>query len=111
MTGTEYQIEALRTRVNERTFKDYMIEGTMGLCGEAGETTDLVKKHIFQGHKLDSEHIAKELGDIMWYISLTAYSIGYDLDTIMQINLDKLKNRYPEGFDSERSRKREKNDI
>ena len=63
----------------------------------------MVKKYRFQGHNLDIEHMAKELGDICWYIALLAYSIDYDLETIMQMNIDKLKARYPEGFDKERS--------
>jgi len=66
-----------------------------------------VKKHLAQGHPLDKEKLAKELGDIAWYLAETAHSIGYSLEDILQMNIDKLKARYPEGFDSERSILRE----
>ena len=75
----------------------------MGLCGESGEGIDHVKKHLAQGHDLNKEHIAKELGDIAWYIAEVATVIGYELDDILQMNIDKLKARYPEGFSVEKS--------
>ena len=78
--------------------EEAMLNGVLGLNGEAGGA-DIVKKNRFQGHVLDKEHIAKELGDVCWYIALLAYSIDYDLETIMQMNIDKLKKRYPEGFE------------
>lgn len=83
--------------------KDVLINGVMGLCGESGEAIDIVKKHLAQGHELDKEHLAKELGDIAWYLAETAYAIGYPLEEIFQMNIDKLKKRYPEGFSTERS--------
>ena len=85
--------------------------GLMGLNGEAGECIDLIKKHLFQGHKLNEEHVAKELGDIAWYLAISADAIGYDLETIFQMNIDKLKTRYPEGFDADLSVHRKINDI
>lgn len=105
MKINEYQELALRTANTDamKIKEEAMLNGVLGLNGEAGEVADLVKKNRFQGHGLDNEHIAKELGDICWYIALLAYSINYDLETIMQMNIDKLKARYPEGFDKERS--------
>jgi NTP pyrophosphatase (non-canonical NTP hydrolase) len=83
----------------------------MGLNGEAGEAIDILKKHLFQGHELDTEHMAKELGDVAWYLAVSANAIGYDLETIMQMNVDKLKARYPYGFDAEHSLHRNQDDI
>jgi NTP pyrophosphatase (non-canonical NTP hydrolase) len=83
----------------------------MGLNGEAGECIDILKKHIFQGHDLDKEHIAKELGDVAWYLAVSAAAIGYDLETILQMNVDKLRARYPDGFNTEASQHRKTNDI
>ena len=80
------------------------------LCGESGEAIDLVKKWMMQGHELDKAHLAKELGDIAWYLAEAATAIGYDLETILQNNIDKLKARYPEGFDAERSMHRKNGD-
>ena len=87
------------------------MNGVMGLAGESGECVDIVKKHLFHNHPLDREHLAKELGDVMWYIAVTAYSIDYSLDKIMRMNVEKLRKRYPDGFDPDRSRNREEGDI
>ena len=111
MTINEYQKLAMRTS-NRGISPDYhILNGALGLAGESGEVADMVKKHLMQGHELDRVHVAKELGDTCWYIAETATAIGYDMETIMQMNIDKLKKRYPEGFDSERSQHREKGDI
>ena len=72
---------------------------------------DIVKKATFQGHTINREHIAKELGDVCWYIAETATAIGYDLETIMQMNIDKLMKRYPDGFSADRSQNREDGDL
>ena len=112
MTINEYQTAALRTaQTEELTASDLLLNSALGLCGESGEVADLVKKHRFQGHDLDLDHIAKELGDIAWYLAVGAYSIGYDLETILQMNVDKLKARYPDGFSTDRSLHRAENDI
>ena len=103
MTGNEYQRLALRTwHAPDIPYGD-MVIGSMGLNGEAGEVIDLVKKFMAQGHELDREHIAEELGDTLYYLAITALSIGKKLDDIMEANIEKLKRRYPSGFDSERS--------
>lgn len=88
-----------------------ILDGLMGLNGEAGEAIDILKKVLFQGHEFDREHMAKELGDIAWYLAVSADAIGYDLETIFQMNIDKLKSRYPDGFDTEQSQNRAVNDI
>ena len=97
----------MRTLNPQLSEKDVLINGVMGLCGESGEVIDIVKKHLAQGHSLDKEKIAKELGDVAWYLAETAYAIGYPLEEILQMNIDKLKARYPDGFDAEKSMNRE----
>lgn len=112
MTINEYQNEAMRTASGMNYENNGMlINAALGICGEGGEVADIVKKATFQGHELDKEHIAKELGDVCWYIAVGARAIGYDLETIMQMNVDKLKARYPEGFKSEQSLNRKEGDI
>lgn len=111
MTINEYQYAALRTANKNLTLTEQLTNGLMGLNGEAGEAIDILKKHLFQGHELDREHMAKELGDIAWYLAVSAYTIGYDLDLVMKMNVDKLKARYPDGFDAEHSLHRQENDI
>ena len=112
MTMNEYQTAALRTAQADKLLAiDLLINAALGLCGESGEVADIVKKFRFQGHDLDFDHIAKELGDIAWYLAVGAYSIGYDLEKIMQMNVDKLKARYPDGFSTDRSLHRAENDV
>ena len=103
MHGNEYQELALRTAKTDLSDREVLINAVMGLCGESGEVIDIVKKHIYHDHPLDKEKLAKELGDVAWYLARTASVLGYGLDDIFRMNVDKLKARYPEGFDSERS--------
>ena len=103
MNANDYQKQAMRTLNPQLDKKDVLINGVMGLCGEAGECIDIVKKHLAQGHELDKEKLIKELGDVAWYLAETAYAIDVDLETVLQGNLDKLRARYPEGFDEEKS--------
>ena len=103
MTGTEYQKLAMRTNKPETTQEQNLISGCLGLAGEAGEVCDIVKKYMFQGHNLETQKIVDELSDVLWYVTLTAQGIGCDLDSIMEHNINKLKKRYPNGFEAERS--------
>lgn len=103
LTANGYQALAMTTLNRSLSERDMLINGVMGLCGEAGEAIDLVKKHLAQGHELDKERLAGELGDVAWYLAETARAIGMDLNAVLQMNVDKLKRRYPDGFSSERS--------
>lgn len=103
MTVNEYQKMALTTLNPALGKQDVLINGVMGLCGESGEAIDIVKKHLAQGHPLDREGLIKELGDVAWYLAETAYALDVSLEDVFQRNIDKLKARYPEGFDTRRS--------
>ena len=103
MTGNEYQKLAMTTLNPELSKKEILINGVMGLCGESGEAIDIVKKHLHQGHELGRQKLIKELGDIAWYLAETAYALDVSLDEVLEQNIAKLKARYPEGFDTERS--------
>lgn len=107
MTSNEYQQEALRTAGVRETKAEQLAEGVMGLSGEAGECIDILKKHLFQGHDLDKKEMALELGDVAWYLAISAWSIGYELDDIFEMNIEKLRKRYPDGFEAWRSVYRE----
>lgn len=106
MEINEYQKLALRTLNKELNKKDILINGVMGLCGESGEAIDIVKKHLAQGHELEKNHLIKELGDIAWYLAETAYALDVSLEEVLQLNIDKLKKRYPDGFDKRKSLER-----
>ena len=112
MTINEYQTASLRTAQTDKlTANELLLNSALGLCGESGEVADIVKKHRFQGHDLDFEHIAKELGDVAWYLAVGAYAIGLDLESIFRMNKEKLEARYPNGFTADRSLHRDKNDV
>ncbi len=106
MNANEYQKLAMRTLNPELSRKDILINSVMGLCGESGEAIDIVKKWLAQGHDLDKAKLAKELGDIAWYLAEAATALDIPLGDILQGNIDKLKARYPEGFEADRSRVR-----
>ena len=107
MTINEYQKLAMTTLNPELGKRDVLINGVMGLCGESGEAIDIVKKWLAQGHELDKQKLAKELGDIAWYLAETATALDMDLDEVFAANIEKLKKRYPEGFNTQRSIHRE----
>ena len=111
MTINEYQKLAMTTLNRELSKKEVLINSVMGLCGESGEAIDIVKKWMAHGHELDKAHLAKELGDIAWYLAEAATALDMDLEDILQMNIEKLKNRYPEGFSSEKSLLRLEGDL
>lgn len=111
MEINKYQELAMTTLNRELTRKEVLINSVMGLCGESGEAIDIVKKWMAQGHELDKEHLAKELGDIAWYLAEAATALDLPLEDILQANIDKLRKRYPEGFETQKSLNRLKGDL
>jgi len=111
MKVNEYQNLAMRSLNSELNKKDVLINSVMGLCGESGEAIDIVKKWLAQGHELDKERLIKELGDVAWYLAEAATALDISLEQILQGNIDKLKQRYPEGFDKEKSLVRLQGDL
>ena len=93
----------MRTSNDKLTIRDHVLNGALGLFGEGGEVADLVKKAYMQGHPLDKAHIAEELGDVCWYVAELATALGYSMEELMRENIDKLRRRYPEGFEAGRS--------
>lgn len=111
VTINEYQTLAMTTLNPALSRKDVLINSVMGLCGESGEAIDLVKKWLAQGHDLDRDRLVKELGDVAWYLAEAATALDVPLEDVLQANIDKLKKRYPEGFETERSRVRLEGDL
>lgn len=108
MTVQEYQREAMRTKNANLSPSDHLLEGALGLNGEAGEIADMLKKHLFQGHDFKKPDLIDELGDVMWYIALICECQHLSMNGVMQHNIDKLATRYPDGFTSEASINRAK---
>jgi NTP pyrophosphatase (non-canonical NTP hydrolase) len=86
--------------------RDRLLNGLLGLSGESGELLDLLKKHLFHDHPLDREKARRELGDVLWYASEVASALDMDLGLVAAANIQKLRDRYPDGFDVERSKHR-----
>ena len=103
MKVNEYQKLAMTILNPALDKKDVLINSVMGLCGESGEAIDIVKKWMAQGHELDKEHLVKELGDIAWYLAEAATALDISLEDVFKGNIDKLKSRYPEGFETQKS--------
>ena len=126
MTGNEYQSLAMRTndgksterlgyhtdsKLNEVDDFGGVINGCLGLAGESGEVLDIIKKWVFHEKELDKDHLKKEIGDVMWYVAMLCESFDFNIDEILKINVCKLKSRYPDGFDTEKSNRRMPGDV
>ena len=110
MTGNEYQVLAARTINKDLTDEGQARHALHGMVGEIGELHSIYQK-LYQGHKCDGEHAKKELGDLMWFIAEYCTAMNWNLDDVMQLNIDKLRARYPEGFDADHSLHRAAGDI
>lgn len=110
MKANEYQELAART-INPRLY-DYEIEqhAIHGLAGEVGELHSIYQK-CYQGHDFDEEHAKKELGDLLWFVAEYCTTMNWELEEVMELNIEKLMKRYPDGFEDVKSINREKGDI
>lgn len=107
MDLNEYQKLAMRTKNQKLNSQELRLNAAMGLSGESGELIDLFKKNMFQGHELNISKVVDELSDILWYCAEMSEGLRMDLSEIAEYNIAKLKKRYPDGFDSEKSIYRE----
>lgn len=103
MTPNEYQELACTTFNFKLEPKMALASLGLGITGEAGEVADLIKKHVAHEHPLDVEKLSKECGDVLWYIAVMTRQLGMTLEDVMETNIKKLKDRYPEGFSAARS--------
>lgn len=110
ITPRGYQLMAART-INPKLSNSQMrAHALYGMAAEVGELQGLYQK-AYQGHKLDLEHAKKEIGDILWMVAEYCTAQEWDLGEIMQLNIDKLKARYPDGFDADHSLHRKEGDV
>ena len=100
-----YQKDVVRT-LPEATPRENILMAAIGLSEEAGEAAGLVKKWAFQGHRLDKDKVIEEVGDDLFYAVVLLLSVGSTLEEAICRNMEKRRNRYPDGFDPERSRNR-----
>ena len=92
-----------------------LLTAALGLTAESGEFTEVVKKIVFQGKPYNEEnvfHMKRELGDICWYLAHACIALDTTFDEIIEMNVDKLKARYPGGeFDVHKSENRKEGDL
>lgn len=106
MNFHEYQEAQERTSGAYDEDKNRLVVAAMGLAGESGKVLEYIKKIRFHGHDLNRSELVEELGDVLWYLSEVASAIDVDLENVASLNIVKLQNRYPNGFEEERSRNR-----
>ena len=110
MQMNEYQEAAART-INKTLWQNQQAYHALhGMASEIGELHGLYQKS-YQGHELRASHLKKELGDLLWFIAEYCTAMGWTLEDVAQTNIDKLKARYPEGFDADKSLHRKEGDI
>ena len=103
----EYQEKSMRTMNWKLTSEQLLSNMILGISGETGEIADIMKKYLYQGHQLDRDSVKEELGDVMFYIANLCNVLQMDLKEIIEGNYYKLLERYPNGFEVERSVNRE----
>ena len=110
MTMNDYQKAASRT-INQRLdWVQKAMHALHGMVGEIGEIHSIYQKS-YQGHEIDPSHVKKELGDLLWFISEYCTAMDWTLEEVAKLNIDKLKARYPEGFEEDKSLHRKEGDI
>ena len=107
-----YRLEELE---GEEFPAERLLTASVGMCAEAGEFTEIIKKICFQGKPVNEEnlfHLKRELGDIMWYVAQACIGLNISLDEVLTMNVEKLSARYPEGtFDVYYSENRNVGDV
>lgn len=106
MTGNEYQNLAART-INQKLLPvEIELHALHLMASEVGEIHGIYQKS-YQGHEINEKDLKKELGDLLWGIAEFCTVRRWDLEEIMQLNIEKLRKRYPDGFSEDRSLNRE----
>ncbi len=120
MTPNEYQHLALKTErtrtfINPEQYRDHidpemyahmqsrLLHGMLGVCTEAGELQDVIKKHLIYGKPIDLTNVMEECGDVLWYLALILHATGFTMEEAMERNIAKLKARFPDGFTEEKA--------
>jgi NTP pyrophosphatase (non-canonical NTP hydrolase) len=106
MNIEQYQKECKRTVPKD--FRSRLLANmTLSLCEEAGEVASPIKKHIFHGHELNKEKIIEEMGDLMFYANNLMTLLDIEMTDVLDYNIKKISERYPNGFNEHDSINRE----
>lgn len=98
MDFKKYQENAERTLKSGGSLEFDLNHMALGVAGEAGELVDCIKKHTVYSKPLNEENLAEEIGDALWYLANICNLMGWNLATIAESNIDKLRTRYPEKY-------------
>ena len=110
MKADEYQKLASRTMNAELDSAEVIEHALHGMVGEVGEIHSIYQKW-YQGHTIDTDHLKKEVGDLLWFVAEYCTAYNWKLSEVMELNIGKLRARYPQGFEEEKSLHRKEGDI
>ena len=111
---TDNMIECIAIMEEQGVKVSRLLTASIGLSGEVGEFNDIVKKVLFQGKEVDEDtikHLRSELGDVCWYLAQAMIALDTSFEEVLDMNIAKLSDRYPGGFDALRSASRKEGDI
>ena len=111
---TDNMIECVGIMEEQGVKVSRLLTASIGLSGEVGEFNDIVKKVLFQGKEADEDtikHLRSELGDVCWYLAQAMIALDTSFEEVIDMNISKLSDRYPGGFDALRSASRKEGDI
>ena len=92
-----YQKKIYRAIPDHTNEKDEILHWAIGLSEECGEVMSVIKHHFYGGEELSKEELAKEVGDVLWYLSTLCTACNINLDTVAELNVAKLEHRFPSG--------------
>ena len=107
-------VDALMIMEEQGAEPSRLMTAALGLNGEAAEFSEIIKKCIFQGKEFDDDthkRLKSELSDVMWYVAQGCIALNTSIDELCEINTNKLKERYPEGFSKDKSENRKEGDL
>lgn len=110
MESNRYQVLASRTMNKFLTKDETVLHALFGMVGEIGEIHSIYQK-TYQGHKFDEDLAKRETGDLLWFVAEFCTANGWTMEEVMTLNIDKLKSRYPNGFESDKSLNRSEGDV
>jgi NTP pyrophosphatase (non-canonical NTP hydrolase) len=118
MNLNEYQLQVLRTicpqnkalkRLENRHHGSQLLHSVIGLTGEVGELASAIEKFAYYEQEFDANNVVEEIGDCLWYLVELCDALGISLETCMDLNIAKLKSRYPDKFSQERAKEENRN--
>lgn len=107
-------VDALMIMEEQGAEPSRLMTAALGLNGEAAEFSEIIKKCIFQGKEFDDDthkRLKSELSDVMWYVAQGCMALNTTIDEIIDMNEEKLKERFPDGFNKQSNENRKEGDV